>query len=105
MLKVEGSNSTELSPQFSPSLLKVVKLGHSASHSQADTVKVKECRIIYRRTGFGKSDDKSAPPTLMPTWYVDPNAVERRKSTETQEKAGPQGSRKAGGKPPVNAPG
>jgi hypothetical protein len=82
-LKVEGRKSAEISPQFSESVLKVVKLGHSASRSEAETVKVKECRIIYRRTDSVKSKGYSAAATLTPTLYVDPNATERRKASET----------------------
>jgi hypothetical protein len=85
--KFEGSNSAEVSPQVSESLLKVVKLGHSASRSEAETVKVKECRIIYRRVGTMKPKDYAVATTLTPALYVDPNAAERRKATEpTPEK-------------------
>ena len=80
--KCEGSNSAEVSPQVSDSLLKVVKFGHSASHSEAETVKVKECRIIYRRTGAANLRDYAASTTLTPALYVDPNAAERRKATD-----------------------
>ena len=78
-LKVEGSNSAEIAPQVSKSLLRVVKLGHSASRSEAETVKVKECRIIYRRSDCAKPKGYARAATLTPTLYVDPNAVERRK--------------------------
>jgi hypothetical protein len=100
-LKVEGSNSAEVSPQISKSLLKVVKLGHSASRSQAETVKVKECRIIYRRAGSAKPKGYAGAATLTPALYVDPNAVERRKATEApQENAKPQGEQKNDDKAP-----
>jgi hypothetical protein len=89
-LKVEGSTSAEVSPQISKSVLKVLKLGHSASRSQAETVKVKECRIIYRRSGSAKPKGYAGAATLTPTLYVDPNAAERRKATaEPKEKAKP----------------
>jgi hypothetical protein len=95
-LKVEGSNSAEVSPQISESLFKVVKLGHSASHSQAETVKVKECRIIYRRTGSAKPKDYAGAAALTPSLYVDPNASERRKAAEPlQAKTTPQAGHKA----------
>jgi hypothetical protein len=81
-MKSEGAHSAEVSPQISESLLKVVKFGHSASHSEAETTKVKECRIIYRRVGPAKLKDYAATTTLTPALYVDPNAVERRKATE-----------------------
>jgi hypothetical protein len=82
-LKVEGSNSAEVSPQVSESLLKVVKLGHSSSRSEAETVKVKECRIIYRRVGTLKPKDYAVATTLTPALYVDPNVAERRKASES----------------------
>jgi len=100
-LKVEGSNSAEVSPQISKSLVKVLKLGHSASRSQAETVKVKECRIIYRRAGSAQPKGYAGSATLTPTLYVDPNAAERRKATEAlQEKAKPQGEQKTDDKAP-----
>jgi hypothetical protein len=81
-LKVEGSNSAEVSPQISNSLVKVLKLRHSASRTEAETVKVKECRIIYRRSGAAKPKGYAEPATITPTAYVDPNAPERRKATD-----------------------
>jgi hypothetical protein len=97
-LKVEGSSSAEVAPQISKSLLKVVKLGHSASRSEAETVKVKECRIIYRRACSAKPKDYAGAATLTPTLYVDPNAAERRKATQPpQEKPIPPGAHKADG--------
>ena len=95
-LKVEGSSSAEVAPQISASLLKVVKLGHSASRSEAETVKVKECRIIYRRACSAKPKDYAGAATLTPTLYVDPNAAECRKATQPpQEKPIPPGAHKA----------
>ena len=94
-LKVEGSNSAEVSPQISKSLVKVLKLGRSTCRSEAETVKVKECRIIYRRSGSAKPKGYAGAATLTPTLYVDPNAAERRKATEgPKEKAKPQGEHK-----------
>ena len=79
-LKVEGSKTAEVAPQGPSALLSVAKLGRTASRSMADTTKIKECRIIYRRigspevpTGFSASADP------IPTQYVDPNALERHK--------------------------
>ncbi len=87
-LKVEGSNSAEVSPQISTSLLRVVKLGHSASRSEAETVKVKECRIIYRRAGSASPKGYASASALTPTLYVDPNAAERRKAIESPQEKG-----------------
>ena len=79
-LKVEGTKTAEVAPQTSTSIISVGKLGRTSSRSLADTTKIKECRIIYRRigspevpTGFASAAD----PT--PTQYVDPNAAERHR--------------------------
>ena len=79
-LKVEGTKTAEVSPTTSTAIVSIGKLGRTSSRSLADTTKIKECRIIYRRigspevpTGFAAAAD----PT--PTQYVDPNAVERHK--------------------------
>src|SRR5262249_55732292 len=80
-LKIEGSSSAEVSPQVTESLFKLVRLGHSASRTEAETVKVKECRIIYKRVGPAKPTEYAVTTTLTPALYVDPNAAERRKAT------------------------
>ncbi len=80
VLKQEGSQTAEVSPQSHAAIVSVAKLGRTSSRSQADTTKIKECRIIYRRigspevpTGFASAAD----PT--PKQYIDPNAIERNK--------------------------
>ncbi len=81
-LKVEGSRHAEVEPELTNSLLRVAKVGHSTSRTQADVVKIKECRIIYRRAG-GPEKGYAGAATLTPMLYVDPNAVERRKAKES----------------------
>jgi hypothetical protein len=103
-LKVEGSGSAEISPEISAPHFKVVKLGHAATRSQADTVKIKECRIIYRRAGLKTAPTSSPAATLTPTWYLDPNAAERRKAAEApQDKPKHRDTRQESGKarPPI----
>jgi len=101
-LKVEGSKSAEIAPRLPADLLKIAKIGGSTSHSQADTLKLKECRIIYRRipkseTANAKDWGPVKPQTKMgnrtsrlewvdfadqaavtPPQYLDPNDLERR---------------------------
>ena len=48
-LKIDRSNTAEISPEVPSEILKIAKFGHTASRSQADTLKIKECRMIYRR--------------------------------------------------------
>jgi hypothetical protein len=85
-LKLEGSNTAEVSPQLPAALLNVAKVGHSESHSQADTLKLKECRIVYRRTGApDRSKGYAAAAGLNPTRYIDPNDAERRKTEKSSD--------------------
>jgi hypothetical protein len=99
-LKVEGSRHAEFEPELARSLLKVAKRGHSASRTQADTVKIKERRIIYRRAG-GPEKGYVGAAILTPTLAVDPNTVERRKAREPpSEKAKPHRELKKGERGP-----
>ncbi len=78
-LKVEGSSTAEVAPTLLASAFSAMKLGHTASRCQADTVKIKECRIIYRRAGTsGPPPDFSEIASLEPTEYLDPNEIARR---------------------------
>ena len=88
-MKLEGSNTAEVTPQLPAALLNVAKLGHSESHSQADTLKLKECRIVYRRAGArDKPNGYAAAAGLNPTQDIDPNAEERRKAGKDPDRAG-----------------
>lgn len=101
-LKVEGSKTAEFTPQLPAELLKVAKIGGSESRSQADTLKLKECRIIYRRNPKTANAEDWGParprpklgnrnnrtevadfaeqPAATPPQYLDPNDIERQKS-------------------------
>lgn len=79
-LTVQGTNNAEIVPKLPTDLFSIGKLGHSSSHNQADTLKIKECRIIYKRTPRADTPaDYADISTLSPTLYVDPNSAERRK--------------------------
>ena len=54
-LTVGKTGNTELTPQVTPHLLALLKVGASMSRSQADTLSLRECRIIYK-----KADPQSA---------------------------------------------
>ena len=80
-LTVEDSKTAEVGPQVPGHLLDVAKLGRSESVTQADTVKIKECRIVYRRTApTDKSKGFASAAGLNPSRYLDPNETEHRKS-------------------------
>jgi hypothetical protein len=80
-LKIEGSSTAEINPQVPADILKIAKLGRTATRSQADTTKIKECRIIYRRTSHTEDTAFAFDVDVNPTRYVDPNEAERQTST------------------------
>ncbi len=84
-LKLEGSRTAEVAPQVPAAVLSVAKLGRTASRSQSDSIKIKECRIIYRRSGGPDRLAGYADAASTPTQYVDPNAAGRRKSPDHAE--------------------
>jgi hypothetical protein len=91
-LKIEGSKTAELAPQLPGELVKVAKLGRSASRCQSDTLQIKECRIVYRRVPRAQEGAFADRPTLTPAQYIDPNDAERRKPNgEPHEKTPPPG--------------
>jgi hypothetical protein len=79
-LKVEESRSAEVLPQLPSPLLNLARIGGSESVTQADTLKIKECRILYRRTGASERPKGYASVSdLNPSQYIDPNEGEHRK--------------------------
>lgn len=80
-LTINGSNSAEIQPTASSQLLAVGKLGRTSSRSQSDSLKIKECRILYRKTEHldPKSQIEYAEQAMWtPAPYIDPNALDRR---------------------------
>jgi hypothetical protein len=78
-LKIEGSKTAEISPEIPAEILKIAKFGRTASRSQADVVKIKECRMIYRRSPHAGEKHFSSDVECTPTRYLDPNEAERKK--------------------------
>ena len=109
-LTVNGTNSAEIDTQGPVPLLKLGKLGRTASRTQADNVKIKECRIVYKKAGckdaepaLGFADHAS----LTPEPYLDPNAEARRHvvakpaaDSPDAAKASEAAKEKDGAKPP-----
>jgi hypothetical protein len=80
-LTVGKTGTGELAPQVSPHVLALLRVGGSMTRSQADTVGLSECRIIYK-----KADPHSdvapggfaAEPSATPACYLDPNTLARK---------------------------
>jgi hypothetical protein len=82
-----GTVSAELAPALPTDLVTVAKFGRTATSNQSDTLKIKECRIIYRkadRAPFGSFADEAAH---TPELYIDPNECERRTLAAKVEKS------------------
>lgn len=81
-LTTGGTGAVEVAPDLAPLPVKVGKLGRSVTRNQSDQLKIKECRIIYRRADRDSPEPGAAPyadePALSPALYLDPNEVERR---------------------------
>ncbi len=78
-LTVNGSNTAEIDAGGGISLIKLAKIGRTSSKVQADNLKIKECRIVYKKVGakdpeFGFAESA----TLGPEPYLDPNAEARK---------------------------
>jgi hypothetical protein len=78
-LKIDRSKTAEISPEVPAEILKIAKFGRTASRSQADVVKIKECRVIYRRADHPGQKQFSSDMECTPTRYIDPNDAERKK--------------------------
>jgi hypothetical protein len=78
-VKIDRSKSAEVSPEIPGELLKIAKFGRTLNRSQADTVKIKECRMIYRRADHPGEKQFSADVDCVPARYIDPNEAERKK--------------------------
>ncbi len=80
-LTLNGVNSAQVEAESVLPLLKVGKLGRTATRTQADNVKIKECRILYKRSGCeGEQPAETGfaeRSTLSPEPYIDPNAEAR----------------------------
>lgn len=103
ILKVEGTNTAEVAPTLTGVMPSAVKVGRTAKSSRADTVKIKECRIIYRRAGStGPPPDFSEVASLAPAKYLDPNDDARHKvakpiaqKPESRHEDGEEGAKKS----------
>ncbi len=74
-LTINGTNSAEIQPTASSQLLAVGKLGRTSTRSQSDSLKIKECRILYRKAEHldPQSQLEYAERAMWtPASYIDP---------------------------------
>jgi hypothetical protein len=80
-LTINGSNAAEIQPAASSHLLAIGKLGRTTSRTQADSLKIKECRILYKKSEQvdpQKQLDYAEQAMWTPAPYIDPNAIDRK---------------------------
>jgi hypothetical protein len=80
-LIVGGATSAEIGPGLPAPALRVARLGRTATRKQSDSVKIHECRIVYKRADAPHHDQPALfadRSSLTPTLYVDPNASARK---------------------------
>lgn len=97
-LVVDGKTSAEVGPTVPSTPIRVGTLGRTASRTQSDTLKIKECRIIYKKAGSpDPAPGFAAEADLKPTCYLDPNhdPAKPKASSET-ETAGKAAKAEAG---------
>lgn len=78
---INGSTAAEIQPSASSNLVTVGKLGRTKSRSQADSLKIKECRILYRKSepvDPQKQLEYAERAMWTPAPYIDPNALDRK---------------------------
>jgi hypothetical protein len=87
-LTVGRSGSAELAPESSSRLFTGFKLARSRTRSEADTLTVTECRIIYKKAGHplppGALTAFTPEASLNPTCYIDPNNEVRNHPKEKE---------------------
>jgi hypothetical protein len=83
VLTTNGSGGAEVSAALPLPVLKIGTIGLTSSRNQADSVKIKECRILYKKAEPGvapKGERYAEQASLTPTSYVDPNAIARKQA-------------------------
>jgi hypothetical protein len=90
VLTTHGSGTAEVGAGLPLPVLKIGTIGLSSSRNQADSVKIKECRILYKKAepgGAPKGERFAEQASLTPTTYLDPNALARKQAEGKESKA------------------
>lgn len=94
-LTIKGANAAEIDAGGPNPVISLGKLGRTSSRSQSDSLKIKECRILYKKADGGhvhRSGDYAEQASWSPAPYVDPNAPERRMAKARPGEESPSGS-------------
>jgi hypothetical protein len=78
-LTINGANAAEIGAGATNTPITLGKLGRTSTRTQSDNVKIKECRIVYRKVDPARQrGDYAEQASWSPAPYIDPNAPERR---------------------------
>lgn len=80
-LTIRGANAAEIDASGAGQVLSLGRLGRSTSRSQSDSLKIKECRIIYKKRNPAEahqSGEFADLATWSPARYLDPNSADQR---------------------------
>jgi hypothetical protein len=90
VLTTNGSGVAEVGPALPLPLMKIGTIGLASSKNQADSVKIKECRILYKKAehpGAPRAVAFAEQASLSPTSYLDPNALARKQAEKSEKPA------------------
>ncbi|WP_422928794.1 hypothetical protein [Singulisphaera sp. PoT] len=92
-LTINGTNAAELATSDASKILSLGKIGRTSSRTQADTLKIKECRIVYKKTAptehvVRKPGEYTDQAVWNPSAYIDPNTPIRDGSAKKLADAG-----------------
>lgn len=79
-LTVNGTRAAELDAKAPSHFVSLGKLGGTSTRTQLDNLKIKECRIVYKKKGGpgAPADHYADQASWTPTTYIDPNAQARQ---------------------------
>ncbi|MHC5541651.1 hypothetical protein ACYOEI_25800 [Singulisphaera rosea] len=86
-LTIKGTNAAEIDAAGPANMLSLAKLGRTSSRTQSDTLKIRECRIVYKKSRPTDHGDYAEQANWTPPVYVDPNIQARKPGTPPKSEA------------------
>ncbi|MHC5538692.1 hypothetical protein ACYOEI_10760 [Singulisphaera rosea] len=83
-LTIKGTNAAEIDAAGPIDLFSVAKLGRTSSRTQSDTLKIRECRIVYRKARPADHGDYAEQASWTPPVYLAPNLLARKAGATTK---------------------
>ncbi len=81
-LVLDGKTTAEVAPGVAVNMVKIATLGRTHGRTQSDNLKIKECRILYRKAAAtDTAEGFAAEPGLDPARYHTPTAEGAKEET------------------------